>query len=144
MNICKIYENEHDNGYELNTIDGVIKAAKVFFKKAIANDKDLVSFDSLAKDYVIFREENSEEIKSFKNYRDKFVAHAEHLADQDSLPSFQIMESLYMFAYQFYSSFSREYVAVEPIRSELQSKPKVALVHVLNKFGVNNVVKNLQ
>lgn len=143
LNICKIYEEE--KGYKLNTIHGVIQAAKMFHRKTGVNlkDKDITSFESMALDYKEFMKKNAIELNMFKHYRDKFIAHAEHQAEHESLPSFEIMEKFYLFAYQFYASFTHEFVGASPINVDLMPKPKVALVHVLTKFGVSDVVRKL-
>lgn len=113
LNICKIYE--YEKNYELNSIEGVLKYITDDKLSALDpssvhdfickygngyNEDDLLS--SLSLTVVGFKKKHENELERFKAHRDKRVAHSEFGHNQNSLPSYDVMERLFLILVQIF------------------------------------------
>jgi len=168
LSICKIFECEKQNKqgrvkYELNSIDGVLRC--LVNEKPSASDSSCVCdfickyghspneaelLSSLSSTVVGFKEKYQEELKMFKTYRDKGVAHSEFkvahskLESNLGLPSYDVMERLFDFGADFYKLVSRAFISVVPCDLNSDRKVKVGLKRVLREFGLTDIKTELE
>lgn len=150
LSLCKIYEEE--KGYDLNSIDGVIRQLtkesninldseklKGFLLKynGPTNERDQVS--ALKSTTSTFREGFSAELVEFKTFRDKMIAHAEYGITLDPLPSFDIMENLFFFGADFYELVSSVFLVVSPVPVKEDRKVKASLKNIFRKIGLSEI-----
>ena len=153
LNICKIYE--YEKNYELNSIEGVLKHIKrisvsnstrikafIFKNGHDLNEGGSLSELSLA--VKIFKHKYQEQLERFKTFRDKRVAHSEYGFNVDSLPSYDVMESLFNFGAEFYKLISTDFVStnsisVVPCDLNSNRKVKVGLKKILHELGLENI-----
>jgi len=168
LSICKIFECEKQNKqgrvkYELNSIDGVLRY--------LVNEKPSASDSSCVCDFICryghspnedellsglsstvagFKKKYENELKRFKTYRDKDVAHSEFkvahskLESNLDLPSYDVMERLFDFGADFYKLVSRAFISVVPCNLNSDRKVKVGLKRVLHELGLTDIKTEME
>jgi hypothetical protein len=160
LDICKVFDNECDkNGnlkYELNSIDGIIrglagKSAKVLNQSQISDfvrkygDGQQVSqrengtLNALELTVRHFRAKYNEDLQRFRTVRNKLIAHNEFGFDADSLPSYDVMEQLFCFAWEFYSVISECFIGVGPVRLESHREVRGSMKRMLSELGIEDI-----
>lgn len=155
LSLCKIYEEE--KGYELNSIDGVIRQLtkeshlKVYPEKlqkflikynGPTDERDQIS--ALKATTSNFREGFGAELVEFKTFRDKMIAHAEYGITLNPLPSFDIMENLFFFGADFYETVSTVFLVVSPVPVKEDRKVKASLKNVFQKIGLSEIKDDME
>ncbi|HSB45613.1 MAG TPA: hypothetical protein VLD60_11410 [Nitrospira sp.] len=153
--ICKIFEDEKQ--YELESIRGVIRylmtqpascldESKV--KEFLLNYGCVSSADSLAgklqNTVEVFRTKYKDELERFKTFRDKKAAHSEYGVIIDSLPSYDVMEKLFLFGADFYKLVSAAFVGVGPDNLETNRPVKVNLKNLLERLGLQSIQTDMK
>ena len=154
VNICKLFEIEKENGYELNSIHGIIR----FLKESqmpcrnfepvetfiLKYGQEMENGDVLEKlDLVLneFRQRHDRDLRRFKAFRNQRVAHAQNIVVtiNTDLPSPAVIKELLDFGISFYSSVQESYVSSGPIKHESETKVLISAKQVLEKIGITNV-----
>lgn len=157
LDICKIFEDEkrvkRDKvKHELNSIDGVLKSladgkppvldsAKVSsfvckYSNARGEDGTLSALSLTVED---FKTKYQKELKRFKTFRDKSGAHSEFGFDPRDLPSYDIMEQLFDFAWEFYSTISEAFISVGPCDLESSRQVRASMTSLLCELGFRDI-----
>jgi hypothetical protein len=157
LSICKIYEKEKQNGYELNSIDGIIRhlsagtppaldAAKLnsFIQKHGGPTEVTSPISSLQLTTVGFRDKYHDELRRFKEHRDKKAAHSEYGFNSEALPSYDVMEKLFFFGADFYDLVSAVFVGVGPFNLKTARAVKFALKSIFQELGVQGIKDDIQ
>jgi hypothetical protein len=123
LSVCKIYETE--GRHNLYSIDGVfnelVKSSHIpsepsettsFIEKYDGNIDSKCLICAVEGVIRQFREKYNDQIRRFKRYRDKSVAHSERGAGRHSLPCYDDMQALYDFSYDFYRVVNRDFIEV--------------------------------
>jgi len=161
LNICKIYE--YQKTYELNSIKGVLKH--------ITDEQSLTSYQSsqvrsfvqkygnepnenellceLSSTVAKFRKKHQADLKKFKTYRDKAVAHSESGFDPDKLPSYDVMESLFDFGADFYELVVNAFISnasfsANPCDLNSNRKVKTGLIRILSEHCVEDIKTEME
>jgi len=150
LSICKIYEKQ--SGCKLNSIDGVIRhlcavtppvldAAKLksFIQQYGGPTEAPNPISSLQSTADRFRDKYHTELCSFKKHRDKKAAHSEHGFNGEDLPSYDVMEKLFIFGADFYDLVSAAFVGVCPCDLKTTRPIKSALKKILHELDVTNI-----
>ena len=147
LSICKIYETERR--FPLNSIPGVCQV--FLLEDAKADDESAVrAFVTKHKGpwgcspgtavkltAERFLEERLEDLKRFKECRDKTIAHSESGIEIPALPSFAAMEDFFEFGAEFYKLVAEAFLGAGA--AELRRDAKVGFEHVLRKLGLSDV-----
>lgn len=157
LDICKIFEDEQKGKrgkvkYELNSIDGILRSladdkpqvldsAKVSsFVRKYSNgrgeDGTLLALSSTVED---FKTKYQKELERFKIFRDKRGAHSEFGFDPRDLPSYDVMEQLFDFGWEFYSVISEAFISVGPCNLESSRQVRGSLKKVLCELGLGDI-----
>jgi hypothetical protein len=159
--ICKVFEKETDKRgkvkYELNSIDGVLRSladdkppvldsAKVSsFVRKYSNgrgeDGTLLALSLTAED---FKTKYQKELDRFKTFRDKRGAHSEFGFDPRGLPSYDAMEQLFNFGWEFYSVISEAFISVGPCNLESSRQVRDSLKMVLCELGLEDIKTEME
>jgi hypothetical protein len=159
LNICKIFEEEKEKGekYELNSIQGVFQHlipepptqlgdAKLrdFIRKyqGPSDQGDLIS--ALKSTINGFRDKFKVEIDRFKEFRNKKAAHSEYNIAIENLPSYDVMESLFLFGADFYNLISAGFVGVTPYDFRTGRRVKVSLRRLLQELGLKAIKTDME
>lgn len=153
LDICKIYEKE--GGYELNSVDGIIRdvcrnkpkllngsAIKNFVERYDGSSAVGCPFCALESATDRFRKKHKADLKGFKKARDKIIAHSEHAEIKKVVPSFSAMEELFSFASDFYAVIYRSFIGNGPVNLWSWRPVEVALGNLLKQIGIANVKTN--
>ena len=145
--ICKLYELE--KSFELDSIDGLFKELTTvsFAPKDFSKTREFISLYGgnsdepdilLAVEKIIerFKNDNKLHIDKFKTYRDKFVAHGESQFKSENLPSYDVIERLYNFGYNFYSMISEDFIGAVP--ALMKPYAETGLRNLIIQLGVEN------
>jgi len=149
LNICKVYELEKN--YPLDSIPGILKY--LFEQKLSSQNEPMVNefcqkyegpsgcqpIDALQKTFEGFKEKNSSHLKSFKNCRDKIVAHRESEVGSFLIPAPAIMENLFDFGADFYHLISHSFIG--NVGAELkENRPvKWSLINIFKELGLHSI-----
>lgn len=150
LGICKIYEPERS--YKLNSIDGIMESLHREDPKVL-NDSTLEKFvrnysglsmikcgvDELESTVDEFEKKYVDELKKFKEARDKVIAHSEFAALVDALPPYDVMERFFSFAADFYQVITEAFIGCQPDSLRGNRPVKADLESLLQKIGVVNV-----
>jgi len=163
LDICKIFEDEKKDKrgkvkHELNSIDGVLRS--------LADDKppvrDSAKVSSFVHKYSNGRGENEtlllalsltvedvktkyqKELERFKTFRDKRGAHSEFGFDPRDLPSYDVMEQLFDFGWEFYSVISEAFISVGPCNLESSRQVRGSLKKVLCDLGLGDITTEMK
>jgi hypothetical protein len=150
LNICKIFEEEKK--YELNSIQGVVRHLITEAPTALDDTKlrDFIRkyqgpsdfgnpISALQSTIHGFRNKLKVELDRFKAFRDKKAAHSEYGIAIDTLPSYDVMESLFSFGADFYNLISAAFVGVGPCDLRTERKVKVGLKRLLQELGLEAI-----
>lgn len=145
--ICKLYEPE--KSFELDSIDGLFKELTTasFVPKDFSKTRAFVSsyggnpdlpdiLQAVEKIIEKFKKDNKLHIDKFKTYRDKFVAHGESHFKSENLPSYDVIERLYNFGYNFYSMISEDFIGAVP--ALMKPYAETGLRNLIIQLGVDN------
>ena len=156
LEICKIFEDEKKGKrgevkYELNSIDGVLKAIKEanlsipdslrvrgFLEKYGRERSKEGLLSELSSVVAEFKKNHQEELKKFQTVRDKWIAHSEYEFSWENLPSYDVMDRLFDFAWGFYSAVS-ETIGVGPCNLESSRQVRCSMTKILRDLGLENV-----
>jgi hypothetical protein len=157
LDICKIFEDEKRGKrgkakYELNSIDGVLRSLadgkprvldspKVSsfvskYSNARGEDGTLLALSLTVED---FKTKYQKELKMFKTFRDKSGAHGEFGFDLRDLPSYDIMEQLFDFGWEFYSIISEAFISVGPCNLESSRQVRASMKRLLSELGLGDI-----
>jgi hypothetical protein len=157
LDICKIFEDEKtgEHGkvkYELNSIDGVLRSlsdrkprdwdsAKVSsfvckYSNGRGEDGTLLALSLTVED---FKTKYHKELKRFKTFRDKSGAHSEFGFHPRGLPSYDIMEQLFDFGWEFYSIISEAVISVGPCNLESSRQVRASMKRLLCELGLGDI-----
>lgn len=158
IQICKIYEEEkppNKDGivkYELNSIDGVMKNLTkssydildnkhflIFLEKFSTLPQSSDSIVDLKLCFEKFKEKHQEDINRFQTHRDKFAVHSELGFEVPALPSYDVMEKLFGFAYELYRAITASLVGAVPVDLNANRQVKTALKTILTNLGLQDV-----
>jgi len=155
LNICKIFEEE--KGYELNSIRGVFRHlitetpttlddAKLrdFIRKYHGPSDFGSPISALQSTIDGFRDKLKVELDRFKAFRDKKAAHSEYGISIQTLPSYDVMESLFSFGADFYDLISAAFVGVGPFDLRTKRKVKVGLKRLLQELGLEAIKTDME
>lgn len=155
LNICKIFEEE--KGYELNSVQGVFRnlttetpaplddsKLKIFILKYQGPSDFGNPISALQLTIEGFRDKLKGEIDRFKAFRDKKVAHSEYDIAIETLPSYDVMESLFSFGADFYELISAAFVGVSPFDFRTERKVKVGLKRLLQELGLEAIKTDMK
>jgi hypothetical protein len=157
LGICKVFEKEKK--YELNSLPGIIKAAKEFKPQ---DERPLMDLVSKHRDLLVQRKENCgspslagiEKIykEFYKKYfieddrlvkvRDKIVAHPEYIEDvmkPKNLPSYDMMEKILFFAIDMHSAISNAFLIVAPHPIKNDKRVFSSTHTILETLGISSV-----
>jgi len=85
-------------------------------------------------------EKNKRHLCKLKQYRDIKIAHTEDTKEQiDSLPSYDIMENLLIFAIDFYLMVHIAYIGGHPVEHMKEKKVFTGLRSILKELGHENI-----
>ena len=145
--ICKLYELEKN--FELDSIGGLFKEltkasfvpndflkTREFISSYGGNPDEPDILKAVEKIIERFKEDNKLHINRFKTYRDKFVAHGESHFKSENLPSYDVMERLYNFGYNFYSIISEDFIGAVP--ALMKPYAETGLRKLIIQLGVEN------
>lgn len=155
LNICKIFEEE--KGYELNSIRGefghlitetptTLDDAKLrdFIRKYHGPSDFGSPISALQSTIDGFRDKFKVELDRFKVVRDKYVAHSEYGIDIETLPSYDVMESLFSFGADFYGLISAAFVGVRSYDLRTGRKVKIGLKKLLQEHGLEAIKTDME
>lgn len=156
LSLCKIYEEE--KGYELNSIDGVIRQLskennikldseklKDFLIRYKGPIKEKNQISALQSATLTFRKGFQDELNNFKIFRDKIIAHTEYgIVIDPHLPSFDTMEKLFFFGADFYELVSSVFLVVSPVPVKEDRKIKISLMNVFKKMGLLEIKDDME
>jgi len=149
IDICKIYEQE--KGYELNSINGVINSLQSAQAKTL-DENELSRFlrkyeTSISSDCHIcalkfatrtFYKKHSRDLARFKQHRNKQAAHSEYGIAPKDLPSYDVMEKLFIFGADLHNLVSSVFVGAGVV--DLNESPtKRSFLLLLQKLGLENI-----
>jgi len=157
-NICKLVEIEKEP-YELNSIPGVIQHLQK--EKIACQNTDFISIlvrenglqykigeeiAALESIFKHFYDRNAAELKRFKTFRDKRIAHVENVPEEKkgSLPSYEVMDEFLNFGSKFYSAIQQAYVGSFPVQLEDEKKVLTGLLHLLEIKGIKNIKNDFE
>ena len=155
LGICKIFEEEKQ--YKLNSISGIINNL-LADEPSILDHSDIEKFISkhngpsdfenpisaLEATVNGFKAEFETELDRFKNIRDKWVAHSEFDFDVDNLPSYDVMEKLFDFGYDFYCLVSSAFVGTNPADLTDNRPTKYSLTSILQDLGFTGIQTDME
>lgn len=157
LSISKIYEKEKENVYELNSIDGVIRhlsagtppaldagKLKSFIQKYRGSTEVTSPISSLQLTTVGFRDKYHDDLRRFKEHRDKKAAHSEYGFNSEALPSYDVMEKLFVFGADFRDLVSAVFVGVGPCDLKTARTVKFALKSIFQELGVQGIKDDIQ
>jgi hypothetical protein len=162
IDICKIFEDEKKCkqgkvGYELNSIDGVLKSladsqpsvldpAKVnsFVRKYSNGRGEDGTFSALSLTVGDFKTKYQKELERFKTFRDKWGAHSEFGFVPRDLPSYEVMERLFNFGLDFYMLVSKAFISVGPFDLNSDRTVRTGFRKVLLEHGIENVKTEME
>ena len=157
LDICKIFEDEQKGKrgkvkYELNSIYGVLKSladskspvrdsARVSsfvhkYSNGRGEDETLLALSLTVEDV---KTKYQKELERFKTFRDKRGAHSEFGFDPRDLPSYDVMEQLFDFGWEFYSVISVAFISVGPCNLESSRQVRGSLKKVLCDLGLGDI-----
>jgi hypothetical protein len=155
LGICKIYETE--KGYQLNSIDGVLnylaryatdapdgETLNRFILNYAADAKAESSAVALRATVAAFRAKYSANLQRFKEFRNKQAAHSEYNINITSLPSYDVMEKLFLFAAEFYNSVAESFIGGSGVPVTSQRPVKTSLHSVLRDLGLEGVKTDME
>lgn len=158
LGICKIYK--HEKTYELNSIDAVLRnlckealtvlddaKLKGFIKNYNGPSAVKSQVSALQSTVKGFRRRYKVELECFKTFRDKKVAHSEHVINidkTDKLPSYDVMERLFFFGDDFYNLISASFVGVGPCGLRDQRPVKIGLKRIFHECGIEDIKTDMQ
>lgn len=150
LTICKVYEVE--GGYELNSIDGIMRylsGKKPTTINATKLENFLESYDgpkgcddaisALQQTIEMFRDKYKDELTRFKEERDKRTAHSEHGFNNENLPSYDVMEKLFFFGADFYQVVSDGFIGVGPFDLKSHRPVRSNLVRLFHDLGLDDI-----
>ncbi len=154
--ICKIYENER--GYELNSIQGVLNSLSQKGLGERMHDSNVRDFlrrydgpaeyknilAALQTTVDAFKKNYGAELERFKIARDKVVAHSEHQANINTLPSFDTMEKLFFFGADFYVVVSNSFVGCGPDDLKNRREIKRDFERLLAIMGIRDIKTEME
>ena len=159
--ICKVYENE--KGYELNSIQGVLNSllqkqpresidessVRDFVRRYGGPFEETNFLDALQVTINEFKKTYSAELNRFKTVRDKGIAHSEYQAvirsKPDSfIPSFDVMEKLFVFGADFYAVVSNSFVECVPDDLKNRREIKRDFQKLLKVMGIQNIKTEME
>lgn len=153
LGLCKAYEVE-GHMYSLNSIDGIMQQLKndnlePFDDSALrdfvnASPGKTLPVDALDVTINSFKTQYRAELEKFKQARDKVIAHSEFLALIDTVPSYDVMEKLFLFVSKFYEAISTAFWGINPDDIPNNRPAYVDLVRLLEILGIENVKTDLQ
>ena len=158
VNICKLVEKEK-KPYELNSISGVIRylqegrircqntdSISAFIQKNGLQYKVGKEVEALKLIFERFYGLNTTELKRFKSFRDKIVAHVENVPSErkTSLPSYAVMDGFLNFGIEFYSVVQQAYSGSFPIQLKNEQKVLIGLLHLLKVKGIKDIQKDFK
>jgi len=155
LKVCKIYEEEKT--YPFNSIGGVLRHILKVSPQALDNLKieefirkysgptGTAGYTSRLETTVNqFREKYCHELDQLKQCRDKKAAHSEHGITIDSLPPYNVMESLFYFGADFYALVAAAFIGVGPMDLTTSRPVKSSLISLFNDLGFENIVTDMQ
>ena len=156
MSICNIYEYETKE-YELNSIHGVFRylrkevrttlndaKLKAFIQKyngPLNIDNQISAIESTIKG---FRKKYRDCLERFETFRNKKIAHSEFGDHNNILPSYEVMEKLFLFGTDFYDLVANSFVGFEPYDFRNQGPVKTALIKVFRKIGIEDIKTDME
>lgn len=154
MNICKLFETEKD--FRLNSIHGILQYIEEEeipcqnigpiknFVLMHGNDTDEDNvIGSVSLVCTKFHERHKEDLKKFREFRSKRVAHAENITVEMNthLPSHSIAKKFLTFGIGFYSSIQESYIGSFPIQHKSDKKVATSTVNLLKSIGLSDIKK---
>jgi hypothetical protein len=156
LEICKIFEDEKKGKrgkvkYELNSIDGVLRAIKDE-NLAVPDSSRVCGFlekygrghskEGLLSEILScveeFKKNHQKELTEFQTVRDKWIAHSEYEFSWENLPSYDVMEQLFDFAWGFYSAVS-ETIGVGPCNLDSSRQVRDSMKKILRDLGLKDI-----
>lgn len=98
--------------------------------------------EDMSRIYGKFVRQHSKELDRLRRMRDKVIAHSEYLEPAkrpESLPSYDLMENLLLFAVDLHSAISRAYLNVLPHAIRREGRVAASLHSTLQRLGMNTV-----
>jgi hypothetical protein len=154
LGICKIYEPE--KRFELNSIAGIMKSLiaksakprnsshlKVFILKYDNDSISAVSTNDLLETVERFKMRFARDLGRLKTARDKVIAHSEFLANVEDVPSYDVMERLFIFGAEFYEVIAHEFVGVGPDDLKTNRPIKISFQRLLSQLGLTEIRTDL-
>jgi hypothetical protein len=156
LEVCKIFEDEKrdERGkvkYELNSIDGVLKAIESdslsipdsprvcnFLEKYGSGRAQEGLLTSLTSAFAGFKRNHQKELREFQTVRNKWIAHSEYEFSWENLPSYDVMEQLFDFAWGFYSAVS-ETIGVGPCNLDSSRQVRSSMKKILRDLGLEDI-----
>jgi hypothetical protein len=157
LDFCKIFEDEKKSKrgkvkYELNSIDGVLMAIEdenppVLDSSRICGflekyghgggQEGLLSAPSSV--VAEFKKKHQKELKELQAVRDKWIAHSEYEFSWEKLPSYDVMEQLFDFGWEFYSVISEDFISVGPCNLDSSRQVRGSLKRMLCELGLGDI-----
>lgn len=157
LDICKIFEDEKKGKrgkvkYELNSIDGVLRAIEDenlsvldssrvcgFLEKYGRGRGQEGLLSALSSAVAEFKKNHQKELKEFQTVRDKWIAHSEYEFSWENLPSYDVMEQLFDFGWEFYSVISEAFISVGPCKLDSSRQVRVSMEKMLSELGLGDI-----
>ncbi len=102
-----------------------------------SNNNDIIP--ALSSTVAAFVSKYSKDLEKFKAFRDKKVAHSEYKFEPNDLPSFDIMERLFSFGFDFYALVSEDLVKVVPCDLNAKRNVKFDLKRIFEKLEYGEI-----
>ena len=153
INICKIFEQ--GKNHPLNSIPAILSFIKTnnidpkhpdfineFIIKYGNKNKGSKHIEILKTICINFYSKHQVSFARYDYARDKVIAHSEHQAQRNSLPSHAIMKDLLRFGSEFYYMINKAFLNIgpHPIHSDKQAFS--SLYKLLEKSGYKNIKKD--
>ena len=143
--------------YPLNSIDGIMKQLKKddikplsdsgvheFVQKYHAASLNISTVDALGLTVKNFREKHGSELKSFKEARDKVIAHSEFAALIDTVPAYDVMERLFAFGADFYAVITKAFLGSGPDDLSNNRPARADFIRLLEQIGIKDAKLGLE
>jgi hypothetical protein len=156
LGICKIYEDQKTR-HELNSVDGIIRQLQQinptplyppeieeFLRYYCEDPVVTTSVEAIDALTAKFRAKHQDHLRQFKNARDKVIAHSEYDVVLRTVPSYDIMEQLFLFAARFYAMITSAFVGGSPDDLTRNRRVKTSLRSLLQQLGLEDVKEDLE
>jgi len=154
LSICKIYEDEKRN--ELNSISGIIRHLRKesalplntsifesFIRKYNVMSTCVASIDLLNITFNNFRLKYKNELDRFKTFRNKYAAHSDYGFPLGTLPSYDVMQKLFLFAFDFCELVYEQFIGVGIVNMDGR-EVKSSLERLFKELGCKDIKTEMQ